>query len=88
MVAIAPQPAPQAEQPQFNFRNSAEYNQGLESVIKGFKQGQLSQTEARRVIVAADQYATNQLTPKLYPLAGVRRQVGQLFDYTYAIDRK
>ncbi|MCU0552449.1 MAG: hypothetical protein MUC48_24220 [Leptolyngbya sp. Prado105] len=88
MIATTSQPAPEAEQPQFDFRNSAEYNQGIESVITGFKQGKLSQTEARRVIVAADQYATTQLTPKLYPLAGLRRQVGQLFDYTYAIDRK
>lgn len=88
MVAIAPQPAPQAEQPEFNFRNSSEYHQGIESVIAGFKQGKLSQAEARRVIAAADHYATHQLTPKLYPLAGLRRQVGQLFDYTYAIDQK
>jgi hypothetical protein len=90
-ILATPQPAvqaPQAEKPQFNFRNSAEYTQGIESMIKGFKQGQISQTEARQVIIAADQYATTNLTPKLYPLAGVRRQVGQLFDYTYAIDRK
>lgn len=91
MIA-SPQPAPtqqpQAEQSQFNFRNSAEYNQGIESIITGFKQGKLSKAEARGVIAAADEYATTQLTPKLYPLAGVRRQVGQLFDYTYAIDRK
>lgn len=88
MIAITPQPAPQAEQPEFNFRNSSEYHQGIESVIAGFKQGKLSQAEARRVIAAADHYATHQLTPKLYPLAGLRRQVGQLFDYTYAIDQK
>lgn len=92
MVAASPQPTPvreaQAEPSQFNFRSSTEYNQGVESVIKGFKQGQLAKAEARSAIVAADQYATTQLTPKLYPLAGLRRQVEQLFDYTYAIDRK
>lgn len=81
-------PQPQAEQSKFNFRNSAEYTQGIESVIKGFKQGQISKAEARGVIASADEYATTQLTPKLFPLAGVRRQVEQLFDYTYAIDRK
>jgi len=84
----APQGTSQTQPLQFNFRNSTDYNQGIESVIKGFKQGQISQAEARRVIVAADQYATTTLTPKLYPLVGIRRQVGQLFDYTYAIDRQ
>ncbi len=89
MMATASQPAAQeaASQPQFEFRNVIEYSKGLENVISGFKQGQLSQADARRVIVAADQYATHVLTPKLYPPAGIRRQVAQMFDYTYAIDR-
>ncbi|MBD1821546.1 hypothetical protein H6F51_03345 [Cyanobacteria bacterium FACHB-DQ100] len=94
MGAVAPNASPtnppqapsQQTQPQFNFRNSAEYNQGIEALIKAFKQGQLPKAEARQTIVAADQYAET-MAPKLYPLAGLRRQVGQLFDYTYAIDR-
>lgn len=88
-IAAAPQAEPtQASQPQFNFLNITDYSKGLEQVITGFKQGQLSQVEARRVVVSADQYATTKLTSKLYPPAGLRRQVAQLFDYTYGIDRK
>lgn len=94
MIATAPQPASDSAsqsssaQPAFNFRNVIEYSQGIENVIKAFKQGQLSQAEARRMITAADQYATQTLTPQLYPPAGLRRQVAQLFDYRYALDRK
>ena len=93
-LASAPPPAPQpaadqsVDQPQFDFKTVLDYSKGIEGVIKGFKQGQLSQSEARRVILAADQYATKTLTPPLYPPAGVRKQVAQLFDFTYAIERK
>lgn len=88
-IAVAPQTeSVQASQPQFDFHNITDYSKGLEQVINGFKQGQLSQVEARRVVVSADQYATTKLTSKLYPPAGLRRQVAQLFDYTYGIDRK
>ena len=88
-IAAAPQAeSVQASRPQFDFHNIADYSKGLEQVINGFKQGQLSQVEARRVVVSADQYATTKLTSKLYPPAGLRRQVAQLFDYTYSIDRK
>ncbi len=95
-LASAPAAAPQtppaapqsaANQPQFDFKTVLDYSKGIEGVIKGFKQGQLSQSEARRVILAADQYATQTLTPRLYPPAGIRRQVAQLFDFTYEIDR-
>ncbi len=90
-IAVTPQAdsvQASANQPQFNFHNITDYSKGLEQVISGFKQGQLSQVDARRVVVSADQYATTQLTSKLYPPAGLRRQVAQLFDYTYGIDRK
>lgn len=88
-IAATPQVEPtQANQPQFDFHNITDYSKGLEQVINGFKQGQLSQADARRVVVSADQYATTKLTSKLYPPAGLRRQVAQLFDYTYGIDRK
>ncbi len=88
-IAAAPQTeSVQASQPQFDFHNITDYSKGLEQVINGFRQGQLSQAEARRVVVSADQYATTKLTSKLYPPAGLRRQVAQLFDYTYGIDRK
>ncbi len=90
-IAAMPQAEPvqeSASQAQFDFHNIADYSKGLEQVINGFKQGQLSQVEARRVIVSADQYATTQLTSRLYPPAGLRRQVAQLFDYSYGIDRK
>ncbi|MEB3294682.1 MAG: hypothetical protein VKJ24_16115, partial [Synechococcales bacterium] len=86
-----PQPAaPQsaAEQPQFKFRNVTQYSEGIEGVIKAFKAEQISLSEARKIVTAADQYATQTLTPKLFPPAGIRRQVQQLFDYTYEIDRK
>jgi hypothetical protein len=92
IAAIAQSPAQPpvqdtATQPQFEFRNVLDYSKGIENVISSFKNGQLSQSEARRVIVAADQYATTVLTPKLFPPAGIRRQVAQLFDFTYSIDR-
>ena len=87
-IAAAQTESVQASQPQFDFHNITDYSKGLEQVINGFKQGQLSQVEARRVVVSADQYATTKLTSKLYPPAGLRRQVAQLFDYTYGIDRK
>jgi hypothetical protein len=81
-------PANSAEKNQFQFRNVTQYSEGLEGVIKAFKAGQVSLAEARQIITAADQYATQTLTPKLFPPAGIRRQVQQLFDYTYEIDRK
>lgn len=87
MLSAAPQTPEATNPPQFSFHSIAEYSKGVERVIGGFKQGQLSQAEARRVIIAADQYATTALTPKLYPPAGLRRQVAQLFDYTYSLDR-
>ena len=88
-VSQPQQPVQQTtEEVKFNFRNVVQYSEGLENVIKAFKQGQLSQAEARRLVSAADQYATQTLTPKLFPPAGLRRQVAQLFDYGYEIDRR
>ena len=84
-LAMAPQPAETAEQPQFSFQNLGQYSSGLGNVIKAFQDGKMSQAEARRIVSAADRYATQTL--KLYPPAELRRQVLQLFDYSYAIDR-
>jgi hypothetical protein len=37
------------------------------------------------VITAADRYAIQSLVSKLYPASGLRRQIAQLFDYSYGI---
>jgi hypothetical protein len=94
-LAIAPPPAAQptlqstpSQPPQFTFRTVAEYSEGLEQLLRAYEQGQVSKSEARQAIVAADQYATTTLTPKLYPPAGQRNRVAQLFDYVYAIDQR
>lgn len=79
---------PAANQPKFDFQNVAQYTNGLENVLKAFKDGKMSLSEARRIIIAADTYANQSLQPRLYPPAGIRRQVLQFFDYTYEIDRK
>ena len=76
-----------ANQSQFDFKSVAEYSQGLERVIAAYQQGQVSKADARRAIVEADQYATTALSPKLYPPAGQRQRIAQLFEFTYGIDR-
>jgi hypothetical protein len=86
--ASTPAPTPQAQtQSQFDFKSVAEYSQGLERVIAAYQQGQVSKADARRAIVDADQYATTALSPKLYPPAGQRQRIAQLFEFTYGIDR-
>jgi hypothetical protein len=86
-VQSAPTQQANANQSQFNFTSVAEYSQGLEHVIAAYQQGQVSKADARRAIVEADQYATTALSPKLYPLAGQRQRIAQLFEFTYEIDR-
>ncbi len=77
-VAVAPA--------QFDFKTVLDYSKGLEAVMAAYQNGQISQDEARRVIVAANDYATTVLSPKLYPPAGVRNRVAQMFGFRYAID--
>lgn len=77
----------QSSQSQFDFRSVAEYSQGVERVLAAYQQGQVSKVDARRAIVDADQYATTTLSPKLYPPAGQRQRIAQLFEFTYGIDR-
>ncbi len=99
-LAIAPKPAEvtqptpssptqsQAQsqgQSQFNFKTVLDYSQGLEAVITAYQSGKISKEDARQVIVAADAYATNTLSPKLYPPAGLRNRIAQLFGFSYAI---
>ncbi|XGV97296.1 MAG: hypothetical protein ACAF41_31805 [Leptolyngbya sp. BL-A-14] len=88
--ASTPAPTQQASanQSQFDFKSVAEYSQGLERVIAAYQQGQVSKADARRAIVDADQYATTALSPKLYPPAGQRQRIAQLFEFTYGIDRQ
>ncbi|WP_181357427.1 hypothetical protein [Stenomitos frigidus] len=87
--ASTPAPTQQASanQAQFDFKSVAEYSQGLERVLAAYQQGQVSKADARRAIVDADQYATTALSPKLYPPAGQRQRIAQLFEFTYGIDR-
>ena len=91
-LAVATQPAPIASistpHTHFNFRTVAEYSEGLERVITAYQQGQISKLDARQAIVDADRYATTVLSPSLYPPAGQRNRIAQLFEFTYAIDRR
>jgi len=84
-VSVA-QPTQAAPKKAFNFRNSLQYSKTVEHIIAAFRKGDLSAIAARGLIESANQYATTQLTQPLYPPAGVRRQVAQLFSFTYAID--
>ena len=77
-----PQTAPAASQ--FGFRNSLEYSEFLESVIREYQAGEMSREEALALVMAADSHASNQLG--LYPLAGLRGQIARHFGYTYSID--
>ena len=78
--------SPQAESasPQFSFRNSLEYSEFLEAVIRDYQAGDMTREEALAVVIAADDLASNQLG--LYPLAGLRGQIARHFGYTYSID--
>jgi hypothetical protein len=98
LVALQPAPTPaptqqaptqqaQTDQSQFDFKSVAAYSQGVERVLAAYQQGQVSKADARRAIVDADQYATTALSPKLYPPAGQRQRIAQLFEFTYGIDR-
>jgi hypothetical protein len=78
----------QPEAPAQNgFRNSLQYSETVERIIAGYRKGDLSTNAARELIESADRFATTQLTQPLYPPAGLRKQVAQLFNFTYAIDR-
>lgn len=55
-------------------------------VIQAYQQGEISTTEVQQVIIAADEYARNQVNPLLYPTQEVRQEIAQLFDFTYSID--
>jgi hypothetical protein len=76
-----------ATQDEFGFQNVLQYTESLEQVIAAYQHGELSIDQARSTIEAADRFATAQLDQPLYPLAGIRQQVTQLFGYIYAIDR-
>lgn len=72
--------------PRFGFRTEQEYQAGLDRVLQGYQQRQLSQTDALNIIRAANDYATTQLPAPLYPPAQQRQFIGQVFGFHYAID--
>lgn len=85
-VAVS-QPTQASAQSDFNFRNSLQYSETVGGIIAGYRTGKLSASTARELIESANRYATTQLSQQFYPPAGLRRQVAQLFNFTYAIDR-
>jgi hypothetical protein len=72
--------------PRFGFRTEQEYQAGLDRVLQGYQQRQLSQADALNIIRAANDYATTQLPAAIYPPAPQRQFIGQVFGFRYAID--
>ena len=72
--------------PRFGFRTEQEYQAGLDRVLQGYQQRQLSQADALNIIRAANDYATTQLPAAIYPPAQQRQFIGQVFGFRYAID--
>jgi hypothetical protein len=72
---------------EFKFRNVRQYSETVEQILASQQQGQLSLEEAQAMVASADRFATTQLTPQLYPLAGVRQRVTEMLGFTYALDR-
>jgi hypothetical protein len=72
--------------PRFGFRTEQEYQAGLDKVLQGYQQRQLSQADALNIIRAANDYAITQLPAPLYPPAQQRQFIGQVFGFRYAID--
>jgi hypothetical protein len=72
--------------PRFGFRTEQEYQAGLDKVLQGYQQRQMSQADALNIIRAANDYATTQLPAALYPPAQQRQFIGQVFGFRYAID--
>jgi hypothetical protein len=72
--------------PRFGFRTEQEYQAGLDRVLQGYQQRQLSQADALNIIRAANDYATTQLPAPIYPPAQQRQFIGQVFGFRYAID--
>jgi hypothetical protein len=72
--------------PRFGFRTEQEYQAGLDKVLQGYQQRQLSQADALNIIRAANDYATMQLPAPLYPPTQQRQFIGQVFGFRYAID--
>jgi hypothetical protein len=58
----------------------------LEGLFVERQSSGISDDEARQLIEAANQYATSELTFKLYPPAGQRARISQLYGIQYAID--
>ncbi|WP_017328087.1 hypothetical protein [Synechococcus sp. PCC 7336] len=86
--ALAPQTSatsvPTSPTPRFEFRNSLEYNDLLDALLRAHVAGEVAYGKARELIAAADEYAVSQLG--LYPLAGIRARVTETFGYVYRID--
>jgi S1-C subfamily serine protease len=59
----------------------------LTDVFQTYQNKGLSQVQALELIRAADQYATSQLNPALYPPQGQRRRINKMFGFTYQIDK-
>ncbi|MEM9568430.1 MAG: hypothetical protein AAF974_09010 [Cyanobacteria bacterium P01_E01_bin.34] len=86
LVAVAPPPAPALGTPEqaFTFRNSLEYGDFVDGLLKAYVDGELSQEDAQLLVQEADRFATSELG--LYPLAGIRARVTANLGYVYGID--
>jgi hypothetical protein len=65
---------------------TAQYENAVNQAIAAYQSGSLSRNDARQLLAHADEQAMNQL-PAVHPSPELRRQVNQLFDYTYIVDR-
>jgi hypothetical protein len=59
----------------------------LPEVFQVYGNKGLSPSQALELIRAADQYATYQLNPILYPPQGQRARIAKMFGFTYQIDK-
>ncbi|MGK7912569.1 MAG: hypothetical protein AB4050_13995 [Synechococcus sp.] len=84
LVAVAPPPAPAAPEQAFTFRNSLEYGDFVDGLLKAYADGELSLEDAQFLVQEADRFATSELG--LYPLAGIRARVTSNLGYIYGID--
>ncbi|MEM8714924.1 MAG: hypothetical protein AAF268_03945 [Cyanobacteria bacterium P01_A01_bin.3] len=86
LVAVAPPPTPTPNTPEqaFTFRNSLEYGDFVDGLLRAYADGELSQADAQFLVQEADRFATSELG--LYPLAGIRARVTANLGYVYDID--
>ena len=88
LLAFAPTPSPvpaaAAPEQAFTFRNSLEYGDFVDGLLRAHADGELSLQDAQFLVQEADRFARSELG--LYPLAGIRARVTANLGYVYEID--